>query len=52
MTTRILTTIFKYEFVWKSITKYKNYSPHYLLTLLLNYVQRSAPYSVNQIESG
>lgn len=50
MTTRILTTSFK--FVSTSITKFIKQCPHCLLTLLLKYVQRSAPYSVNHIESG
>ena len=50
MTTRILTTVFK--FVSKSIIKYIKQSPHRLLTLLLNYVQCSVPYYVNNTESG
>jgi len=49
MTTRILTTILK--FVSKSSTKYLKQSPHCLLILLLNYVQRPVPYSVNNIKS-
>ena len=48
ITTWILTTVFK--FVSKSITKYIQQSPHCLLLLLLNYVQRSVTYYV--IESG
>ena len=50
MTTRILTTILK--FVSKSITKYIKQSPHCLLRLSLNYVQRPVPYSINNIKSG
>jgi hypothetical protein len=43
MTTRILNTILKFE------SKYIKQSPHRLLILLLNYVQRSLPYPVNNI---
>jgi hypothetical protein len=50
MTTWILTTILK--FVSKSIRKYIKQSPHCLLKLLINYAQRSVPYSVNNIKSG
>ena len=50
MTTRILTIILK--FVSKSSTKYIKQSPHCLLILLLNYVQRPVLYSVNNIKSG
>jgi hypothetical protein len=50
MTIRILTTVF--EIVSKSIKKYIKQYPHRLLILLLNYAQRSVPYSVNNIENG
>ena len=49
MTTRILITILK--FVSKSSTKYLKQSPHCLLIVLLNYVQRPVTYSFNNIKS-
>ena len=50
MTTRILAKILK--FVSKSSIKYIKQSPHCLLILLLNYVQRSVPYSFYNIKIG
>jgi hypothetical protein len=49
MTTPILPTILNFES--KYITKYIKQSPHRLLILLLNFVQRSVPYYVNNIKS-
>jgi hypothetical protein len=50
MTTWILITILIFDS--KYITKYIKQSPHCLLKLLINYVQRSVPYSVINIKSG
>jgi hypothetical protein len=44
MTIRILTTVFVSKYITKYILK-----SHRLLILLLNYVQRSVPYPVNNI---